>query len=157
MKRFFMVIVAISVMGYAASSEKCNPGTSPANTDANLHQGWCYNEGYVFNVTTEATGGVRFSLGKNDRCNASEMEVTRFITHPLNSDGSLNTNVSVNVLRRYLEEGLVDNVSALAVAINTAFIINAFNEKIKVRVTYHQYGDVHDENSVRLLAIGKIP
>jgi hypothetical protein len=85
------------------------------------------------------------------------MEVTRFITHPLNSDGSLNTNVSVNVLRPYLEEGLVDNVSALAVAINTAFIINAFNEKIKVRVTYHQYGDVHDENSVRLLVIGKIP
>lgn len=74
MKRFFMVIVAISVMGYAASSEKCNPGPSPANTDANLHQGWCYNEGYVCNVTTEATGGVRFSLGKNDRCNASEME-----------------------------------------------------------------------------------
>lgn len=32
-----------------------------------------------------------------------------------------------------------------------------WNEKIKVRVTYHQYGDVHDENSVRLLAIGKIP
>ena len=51
----------------------------------------------------------------------------------------------------------MDNVNALAVAVNTAFILNAFNERLKVRVTYHRLGNVYDVNSVRLQGIAKIP
>ena len=121
----------------------------------NLPLGWCRAEGYVCGVTTEASGGVRFSLGKNSMCRKTEMESTSFITHPLNSDFSLNTSVSTNTLAPYLEEGPVDNVSAVTFAVNTAFIINASNEKFKVSITYHRYGTRNDQNSVRLLGISR--
>ena len=53
----------------------------------------------------------------------------------------------------YLQEGSVDNVSGLSVALNTAFLINASNEKFRVRITYHQVRGDRTVNSVRLLGI----
>ena len=151
MKKILLAILASVVFSFV--SEMCNPGTIPG-----MPLGSCRNDGYVCLVTTESNGGVRFSLGKSANCGDTEnMEKTAFVTFARNGDGSLNTADTMKVLRPFLREGPEDNVGALAVATNTAFIINAFNEKIKVRITYHRVGNVFDENSVRLQSIGKAP
>lgn len=105
--------------------------------------------------STESSGAVRFYLGKTSSCQT--FETTSFITHPYYDNGTLNTTVSDNTLRPLIVEDAMDNVGALSVAVNAAFIINAFNEKIKVRVIYHRVGNIADVNSVRLQGIGKIP
>ena len=160
MKKILFAILAISVICFAASMEKCNPNPNPdpnapsVNYDPNLPLGWCRAEGYVCGVTTESSSGVRFTLGKNSKCKNTEVETTMFKWHPIDSKGNLNTSITSNVLTLYLEEGPIDNVSALALAVNTAFIINASNEKFKVNITYHHYGNRNDQNSIRLLGIG---
>lgn len=149
-KTLLAILVSV-ILSFAA--EMCNPGAA-----SGIPIGSCYNEGYVCLVTTESNGGVRFSLGKSANCrDTSDMEKTAFVTFVRNGDGTLNTADTIKILRPFLQEGPEDNVGALAVATNTAFIINAFNEKIKVRITYHRVGNVYDENSVRLRAIGKAP
>lgn len=146
----------------AASTEKCNPNPNsdpnapPVNYDPSLPMGWCRAEGYVCGVTTESSGGVRFSLGKNSECKKSKIETTVFSWHPIDSVGNLNTSISSDALVPYLEEGPIDNVSAVTLALNTAFIINAQNEKFKVSITYHRYGTRNDQNSIRLLGIGRV-
>lgn len=155
MKKILFVIFAVSAICFAASTEKCNPGTSLDNTDINLPIGWCRAEGFVCGVTTESSGGVRFSLGKNSKCKKTEMETTMFNWHPIDSNGELNTSISSSTLALYLEEGPIDNVSAVTLAVNTAFIINASNEKFRVSITYHRYGTRNDQNSIRLLGIGR--
>ena len=155
MKKIFFVILVSVVFSFAV--EKCNPGITPETTDSNLVVGRCYNDGYVCLVTTEVSGGVRFSLGTESSCKTTKMERTLFYTFEQSALGGLNTNDTMWTLRPYLEEGAIDNVSAVAVAVNTAFIINAFNEKIKVRVQYHRVSGDYSINSVRLLGIGKAP
>ena len=54
MKKILFAILAISVICFAASTEKCNPGTTQENTDVNLPLGWCRAEGFVCGVTTES-------------------------------------------------------------------------------------------------------
>ena len=152
MKNLILAVLAFSAICFAQSSELCNLGGS--SSAPGIPYGSCYNVGYVCLVVTESSGGVRFTLGKNSACDT--LETTNFSTYSRNSDGTLDT-IASNFLRPYLQEGPEDNVGALAVAVNTAFIINAFNEKFKVRVTYHRVGSVLDENSVRLQAIGKAP
>ncbi|MBQ7079642.1 MAG: hypothetical protein IJM92_08250 [Fibrobacter sp.] len=148
MKKILFAILLSAVFSFA--TEMCNPGAT-----TNIPVGWCYSDGYVCYVTTEATGGIRFSLGKDSKCSLANLEKTKFYTFEQNAQGGLNTNDTLWTLRPYLAESAIDNVSALAVAINTAFIINAFNEKIKVRIQYHFVGNSHDINSIRLLGIGK--
>ena len=65
-------------------------------------------------------GGVRFILGKNQDC--SELESTHFVANHVNNDGSSSP---LSYLQPYLQEGPVDNVSGLVVAMNTAFLISA--------------------------------
>ena len=156
MKKILFAILAISVICFAASTEKCNLGTTPENTDVNLPLGWCRAEGFVCGVTTESSGGVRFSLGKNSKCKKTEVETTMFNWHPVDANGNLNTSISSSALVPYLEAGPVDDVSSLTLAVNTAFIINASNEKFKVNITYHRYGNRNDQNSIRLLGISRV-
>ena len=54
MKKILFAILAISVICFAASTEKCNPGTTQENTDVNIPLGWCRAEGFVCGVTTES-------------------------------------------------------------------------------------------------------
>ena len=110
---------------------------------------------YICKLATESSGIVRFYLGSTSNCQT--FETTRFVTHPYNTNGTLNESITDNLLRPLIVEDPMDNVNALAVAVNTAFILNAFNERLKVRVTYHRLGNVYDVNSVRLQGIAKIP
>ena len=146
MRKLIIALIVISAICFAQSSEQCFPSVPeiPANS--------CFNEGYVCSLTTESSGGVRFALGRNSVCDS--METTNFFTYRRNSEGNLDTTKHY-ILMPFLQEGPEDNVGALAVAMNTAFLINASNEKFKVRVTYHRVGNVLDENSVRLLAVSK--
>ena len=162
MKKLIILLLVMVAFCFAASTEKCNPNPNAdpnapsVNYDPNLPIGWCRAEGFVCGVSTESSGGVRFSLGKNSNCKKTEMETTIFDWHPVNSDGSVNTSIVSTVLAPYLEEGPIDNVSAVTFAVNTAFIINALNEKFKVSITYHRYGTRNDQNSIRLLGIGRV-
>lgn len=157
MKKIILAVLAISAICFAfspvISSERCNPNytNSPEHGDPSLPEGLCYDYGYVCQVTTEITGGVRFALGEDADCQS--IKYTEFETYPLNSDGSINENAPLYKLIPYLQEGPIDNVSGLAVALNTAFLINASNEKFRVRITYHQIRGDRTENSVRLLKI----
>ena len=157
MKRIILAVLAISAICFAEPpeipSEKCNPNytNSPEHGDPSLPEGWCYDYGYVCQVSTEFTGGVRFILGKDANCQT--VKYTNFKTHPVNSDGSINEDIPLYTLMPYLQEGSVDNVSGLSVALNTAFLINASNEKFRVRITYHQVRGDRTVNSVRLLGI----
>lgn len=157
MKRIFFAVLAIPAICIAlppvVPSEICNPNYTnlPERGDPSLPEGWCYDYGYVCQVSTESTGGLRFALGNDENCQT--IKYTNFETHPMNSDGSVNEDVSLYSLIPYLQEGPVDNVSALAVALNAALIINAANEKFMVRITYHQIRGDRTENSVRLLGI----
>ena len=165
MKKTILAVLTVSVVCLAQSSiistEKCNPNPNSdpnapsVNYEPSLPLGWCYDDGYVCQVALESTGGVSFLLGKNSNCQSlkNDIKQTHFTTHPSNSDGSVNMSVSSNYLKPYLQEGPVDNVSGLAVAMNTAFLINASNEKFMVRITYHQISGDLSENSVRLLGI----
>ena len=96
----------------------------------------------------ESSGGVRFILGKKQDC--SELESTHFVANHVNNDGSSSL---LSYLQPYLQEGPVDNVSGLVVAMNTAFLINASNERFKIRVVYHQISGDETENSVRILGL----
>ncbi|MBR2089003.1 MAG: hypothetical protein IJ905_01165, partial [Fibrobacter sp.] len=83
-----------------------------------------------------------------------DMKYAFFKTYLRDREGNLDGSPSY-FLRPYLQEGMVGDyeVSALAVAVNTAFIINASKKKYRVKVTYHQFGE-KDEKSIRLLEIG---
>ena len=166
MKKMCFAILAISTICFADLSElpteKCNPDANPtnrfnaqpeANFDKNLRMGVCYDYGYVCKVTMDPSGGVRFSLGKDRDC--QDMKYTFFNTHPRNSNGDILSAIINNWLTPYLQEGAVGDyeVSALAVAVNTAFIINASKKKYRVKVTYHQLEGEKDEKSIRLLEI----
>ena len=154
MKRIILAILAISAICFAQSSEKCNPNpdtapnASTVNYDPNLLEGTCYNVGYVCQLSMESSGGVRFILGKNQDC--SELESTHFVANHVKNDGS---SIPLSYLQPYLQEGPVDNVSGLVVAMNTAFLINASNERFKIRVAYHQISGDETENSVRILGL----
>ena len=60
-------------------------------------------------------------------------------------------------LAEYNDSNPQKRVGALAVATNTALIINAANEKYKVLITYYQIANRFDASSVRLQSIQKIP
>ena len=60
-------------------------------------------------------------------------------------------------LTEYNDPDPQKSVGALAVATNTAFIINAANEKFKVLITYYQIANQYDASSVRLQSIQRIP
>ena len=166
MKKLCFAILAISVICFAwpreQPTEKCNPNPDPDNLlgaqpgenfDKSLRDGTCYDYGYVCKVTMDPAGGVHFSLGKDQDC--QDIKYTFFKTYPLGRDGNLSTVSASYFLRPYLQEGAVGDyeVSALAVAVNTAFIINASKKKYRVKVTYHQFGE-KDDKSIRLLEIG---
>ena len=167
MKKLCFAILAISVICFAwpreQPTEKCNPNPDPNNLlgfqpgenfDKSLRDGTCYDYGYVCKVTMDPAGGVHFSLGKDQDC--QDIKYTFFKTHPRNSNGDILPAVINNWLTPYLQEGAVGDyeVSALAVAVNTAFIINASKKKYRVKVTYHQLEGEKDEKSIRLLEIG---
>lgn len=156
MKRIILAVLAISAICFAQSSEKCNPNpdtapnASTVNYDPNLLEGTCYNVGYVCQLSVESSGGVRFVLGKNPGC--TELESTHFVANHVNNNGSSS---SLSYLQPYLQEGPVDNVSGLVVAMNTAFLINASNERFMIRVVYHQISGDVTENSVRILGLSR--
>ena len=124
MKKIIFAILVFAVFSVAV--EKCNPNpdtapnASTVNYDSNLLEGTCYNVGYVCQLSVESSGGVRFILGKNQDC--SELESTHFVANHVNNDGSSSP---LSYLQPYLQEGPVDNVSGLVVAMNTAFLISA--------------------------------
>ena len=149
MKKMLFAILTLTAISIAA--EQCNDGTSNGEIPLNS----CYNDGYICKLATESSGIVRFYLGTTSNCQT--FETTRFVTHPYNTNGTLNESITDNFLRPLIVEDPMDNVNALADAVNTAFILNAFNERLKVRVTYHRLGNVYDVNSVRLQGIAKIP
>lgn len=168
MKKLCFAILAISVICFAwppeQPTEKCNPNPNPdpnnllgfqpgENFDKSLRDGTCYDYGYVCKVTMDPAGGVHFSLGKDQDC--QDIKYTFFKTYQRNREGYLFGSPSY-FLRPYLQEGVAGDyeVSALAVAVNTAFIINASKKKYRVKVTYHQLEGEKDEKSIRLLEIG---
>ena len=166
MKKLCFAILAISAICFAVPPElptaKCNPDPNPNNLffaqsgenfDKSLRDSTCYDYGYVCKVTMDPSGGVHFSLGKNQDC--QNMKYTFFKTYLRDREGNLDGSPSY-FLRPYLQEGMVGDyeVSALAVAVNTAFIINASKKKYRVKVTYHQLEGEKDEKSIRLLEIG---
>ena len=170
MKKLCFAILAISTICFAFPPEvptaKCNPDPNPSNWsdvnwngaqpgasfDKSLREGVCYDYGYVCKVTMDPAGGVFFSLGKNQDC--QEIKYAFFKTYLRNREGNL-SGLPSYFLRPYLQEGMIGDyeVSALAVAVNTAFIINASKKKYRVKVTYHQLSGEKNEKSVRLLEI----
>ncbi|MCF0216737.1 MAG: hypothetical protein HUK21_09725 [Fibrobacteraceae bacterium] len=149
MKGLILALLTSVAMSFAA--EQCNDGTK----NMQIPLGSCYNDGYVCQISSEASGAVRFYLGKTSNCQT--FETTNFTTYPYRDDGTLNTTIPENTLRPLIVEDPMENVGALGVAVNTAFIINAFNEKLKVRIIYHRSGNIADINSVRLQGITEIP
>ena len=148
MKKFIIMILSVVMTAFA--TEVCNNG----NPALQIPLGSCYNDGYLCEVCTENYGSVRFSLGKTDKC--LSFENTHFVTFPVDSQGALITTSPQYKLRVYLVEDPADNVGAMGLAINSAFIINALNEQYKVRVIYHRVGNVFDVNSIRLQGISKL-
>ena len=147
----FLVSVA-----YAFGGEVCNTGAYQKLAPL----GSCVNQGYVCHVTTESSGGVQFSLGKTQDCLSFE-STDEFVTYPFKGENELDESKPNHTLMPYLGEYNDSNpqkrVGALAVATNTALIINAANEKYKVLITYYQIANRFDASSVRLQSIQKIP
>lgn len=153
MRKIIVAIFASVVISFAA--EQCNNG----NFQIQAPLGSCINEGYVCFASTDERGGILFKLGADATC-SSLLNSQKFYTHPATSETQLNTNISDYQLKLYFMEDPLENVGALAVATNTAFIINALNERFKVAVIYHRAVSAQTENdfnafSVRLQSIGK--
>ncbi len=143
-------IFAISAISFA--TEECNNGSFEVQAPV----GSCTNKGYVCQMSTNQKGGVLFRLGKTANC--KNFETTKFVVYPEKSEKELDKAQPITVPMLYMEEDPLENVGALAVATNTAFIINARNEKIKVCVTYHRAYAAQNDNqynaySVRLQSI----
>lgn len=153
MRIFLPAIIFIAALSFA--TEECNTGAYQIQAPL----GSCINQGYVCQVTTLSTGGVQFYLGTSADC--SLFMTTDFVTYPLNGENQLDQNHPNHNLMPYLAEyndpDPQKSVGALAVATNTAFIINAANEKFKVLITYYQIANQHDASSVRLQSIQRIP
>ena len=152
MKKLLFAILTITVLTFA--KEKCNTGDYEVQTPP----GSCTNEGYVFLASTDERGGILFRLGKSSSCKS--FETTDFVTYPVKNERELDTLNSINQTLLYMMEDPLENVGALAVATNTAFIINALNEKFKVCVNYHRAVAAQTKNqynmfSVRLQSITK--
>ena len=152
MKKILFVIFTVAVLTFA--TERCNSGVYEIQAPV----GSCNNDGYVCNVATDQNGGVLFKLGKTANC--SEIDTTKFTTYPIKSATELNMDSTINELKLYMMEDPMEKVGALAVATNTAFIINALNEKFKVCVIYHRAVAAQDSNdynfgSIRLQSIQK--
>lgn len=152
MKKILFAILAVVAISFAV--ELCNNGEF--NIQAPV--GSCFNEGYVCNVATDQNGGILFKLGKDTNC--IEIDTTKFITYPEKNVTELNTDSSKNDLKLYMMEDALENVGALAVSTNTAFIINALNERFKVCVIYHRATAAQTSNlwnffSIRLQSIQK--
>ena len=152
MKQILFTILAITAISFAV--ELCNSGAFEIQAPV----GSCTNEGYVCNVATDQNGGVMFKLGKDTNC--IEIDTTKFKTYPQKSITELDTDSTKNELKLYMMEDALENVGALAVSTNTAFIINALNEKFKVCVIYHRAVAAQTPNqynffSIRLQSIQK--
>ena len=153
MKKILFAILTIAVLTFA--TEECNTGN---RYSLQISEGSCVNQGYVCNVSTDQNGGVLFKLGKDTSC--VEIDTTMFTTYPIKSATELNTDSLINELKLYMMEDPMEKVGALAVSTNTAFIINALNEKFKVCVIYHravraQTANDYNFGSIRLQAIQK--
>ena len=72
------------------------------------------------------------------------------------NNGSLDYTQPIDMLKPILVQDAAENVGALAVAVSSAFLINALNEKYKVRLVYHRVGNLEDINSVRLQSVNKL-
>lgn len=146
-KSFCIFTVLLMFLPLFASEHCATPNTEPI-----LQPGQCYSEGFVCNLATESNGAVRFNLGTDSTC--ANWAKTRFITYPHVGNDSLNMNAPDSTLRPVLIEDATEGVDALSVVVNTAFLINAFNSRIKVGITYHQTQiTFQDANSVRLVGI----
>ena len=154
MKKFLFAILATAALSFAA--EQCNTGAYQIQAPL----GSCVNQGYVCQVTTLSTGGVQFYLGTSADCTSFET-TDAFVTYPLKGVNELDQSKPNHTLMPYLTEyndpDPQKSVGALAVATNTAFIINAANEKFKVLITYYQIANQYDASSVRLQSIQRIP
>lgn len=154
MRNILLVILSIAALSFAA--EQCNNGYYQIQAPL----GSCINSGYVCQVTTESIGGVQFYLGTTADCTSFET-TTQFVTYPLKGENELDQSKPNHTLMPYLAEyndpDPQKRVGALAVATNTAFIINAANEKFKVLITYYQIANRNDASSVRLQSIQRIP
>jgi histidinol phosphatase-like PHP family hydrolase len=152
MKKIIFTILSIAAISFAI--ELCNSGAFEIQAPV----GSCTNEGYVCNVSTDQNGGVMFKLGKDSNC--IEIDTTKFTTYPMKSTMELDTDSAKKELKLYMMEDALEKVGALAVSTNTAFIINALNEKFKVCVNYHRAAaaqTINDYNffSIRLQSIQK--
>lgn len=158
MKKMIIAILAVAALSFAEKNEVCDY--------PDLSAGFCYSDGFICNLSTEM-GGVRFTLGSKSSCKDAELLETDLVTyHHKMKNGVPEVDPETNLLvldpakrmttlRPVLAENPAENTTALSVAINTAYLINAANEKFKVRVIYHQPGHP-DINSVHLLSVQKI-
>ena len=158
MKKLIFTVLAIVAISYATepdpNTEVCNSGAFEVQAPV----GSCTNEGYVCYAATDQQGGISFFLADDASC--SNIRITKFVTYDVKSGNVLDKSHPKTDLRLYFMEDPLENVGALAVATNTAFIINAQNEKFKVCVIYHraeeaQTDDGYNVLSVRLQSIGK--
>ena len=148
MNKSFCIFPVLLMFLPLFASEHC----ATPNTEPRLQPGQCYSEGYVCNLATESNGAVRFNLGVDSTC--TNRAKTHFITYPHVNNDSLDMNAPDSTLRPLLIEDVAEGVDALSLVVNTAFLINAFNSRIKVGVTYHQTQiTFQDANSVRLVGI----
>ena len=152
MKKILFAILSVAAISFAV--ELCNSGAFEIQAPV----GSCTNEGYVCNVSTDQNGGVLFKLGKDTSC--VEIDTTMFTTYPIKNATELDTDSAKKELRLYMMEDPMEKVGALAVSTNTAFIINALNEKFKVCVNYHRAVAAQTPNqwnyfSIRLQSIQK--
>lgn len=139
-------ILVLTTIASALATETC----SAVDTLLYLQSGQCYAEGYVCNLSTDINGGVRFNVGLDSLCNS--LERTSFVSYPPMDGGELDITKPDSVLRPLLVEDASLGVDALAVVVNTAFLINAFNEKFKVGVIYYRSNyAIQDRNSVRFV------
>ena len=154
MRKFLIAIISIAAFSFA--TEECNNGSYQIQAPL----GSCVNQGYVCQVTTLSTGGIQFFLGATADCSSFET-TDAFVTYPLKGVNELDQSKPNHTLMPYLAEyndpDPQKSVGALAVATNTAFIINAANEKFKVLITYYQIANQYDASSVRLQSIQKVP
>lgn len=146
---FFILIAFITAISFAA--EVCYLD----NPESHLLPGQCYDVGYICNLSTEISGGVRFNIGQDSLC--SNLDTTNFTTYPYTNDNTLDTTKAQHILRPILIEDPIENVDALAVVLNAAFLLNAFNERTRVLVTYHQLQTPHDINSIRFVGVFAYP
>ena len=161
MKKLLLAVLTIAAVSFAQPVYVDNPKEDCDNSM--LNDGWCTSEGYICALTTEVGGAYRFFLGANSSC--TQLLNTKLVTYqhkyengePKKIKGTdildLDYDTKYTFLRPVLSPA--GYATALGVATTGAWLLNAYNERYKVKITYYQL-DNPDINSVVLLGVTKI-